>query len=302
MFRFFSCLSRWLYLTTESDLKGPMNYNEAGVYIDQWLKAPKHYYALLGGSVQHSIGHITHNDFFKRHNQSCMYLKFDVDQMNPTLINTLKVLGIVGLSITTPLKSNWLTSSFSTSCLNTKRTQYYNTLKINKDTVEACNTDILAIYDCFKTLSPKTKRVIVFGYGGVGYPLTCYLSKRYDGELLVLTRRKVADEKRFANVRYITTLDPKDMIDACFIQTSTIGYKNVYETDYPFDKSDVKRLSSVIEVVSSPGETRLIRTAIEHDIDFVTGRQLFDRQALYQLRFWGFNVQRSNEPLCNIPE
>ena len=151
-------------------------------------------FALIGSPVNHSIGHIFHNEYFRRLNINALYVKWDINQHElAEAVPLLKKL-VSGLSVTMPLKEKIFPyvdkiepEAQKIGAINTLSLSLENNIWIGS------NTDGLG---AIKALGVpiKGKTIAILGASGAARAII-YTAVCFGANVLIFNRNKEKAEK-----------------------------------------------------------------------------------------------------------
>lgn len=236
-------------------------------------------YALLGDPVRHSIGHIYHNDNFKRHGNNAVYVKLKVSEQElANFFDTLKKLGFLnfaGFSITMPLKnlaSKYLSES---SPINTIKIENKNMYGINTDG-EGCVQAIIKYLE--RELNGLN--ALVLGAGGAATAIVTNLSSH--GANLFVYNRTLNKAKELADKYNGNVFN--------FNKNDNINFDIVINTlPESITAGNYELLTNIMSVIDSNGAFMDINynnpVKIEKVLN-IPGKEMFYQQADLQYKYW----------------
>ena len=133
-------------------------------------------YGLIGSPIDHSIGHLYHNDQFRKYHQDAVYLKLEVAAEElPLFWQEVQTLPFFGFSITAPLKERLVPSETINTLYRTEKEWHY------------CSTDGVAALEVLGEVLGK--RVVILGTGGVAKAIA-FVLKKEGADLKLLQRNE----------------------------------------------------------------------------------------------------------------
>ena len=128
--------------------------------------------------------------------------------------------------------------------------------------------------------------MVVLGSGGAARTV-CYLVKKSKGDLIVLARnlakaRKLAREFEGQTQKIA---DLKDINYNILINATSVGMFPRVD-DIPVKAKDIKKGTTVIDIVYNPVQTVLLKTAKKKGCRTVSGLDMFLYQAAEQIEAW----------------
>ncbi len=175
-----------------------------------------------------------------------------------------------------------------------KRIGAVNTVLQIHGKLHGFNTDYLGLKTALSTVDLKGKTVLLLGAGGAARPLAALVSDS-GGHLFCLNR---SHEKAQALVeefggRAITESDLDGLSPNIIVNTTPLGM-HPKEDETPLDSRHFKPGQSVLDIVYNPEETRFLREAKVAGAFTISGKIMFEAQALEQIQLWENNVLSTN--------
>lgn len=168
----------------EKNAPGQLLWSELReIYHFRRLNKATRIYGLIGDPIHQSIGHLFHNDQFRKHHIDAVYVKMSIQAEElSTFFESIQGLPIFGLSVTAPLKEKMLPYLAAVS----KEAQdigAVNTLIRTSQGWEGINTDSRAAADALGSV--QGKRVVILGAGGAAKAIAYELIQRKASVTLV---------------------------------------------------------------------------------------------------------------------
>lgn len=274
----------------------------------------KKLYGLLGRNISYSLSPAMHNAAFKELDISAEYVIFDKkpEELEDFFKNEVLTRKISGLNVTQPYKIK--VKEMLEECQKSravyfsetvKFAQAVNTIKIEKDRIDAHNTDMEGFLDSLKdaNISWGDKKVFIIGAGGAGRAISLFIAtsgdEKEDGtwpkltkvtdtdldkliDLETLFSRFWHDKKMFVSVK---TEDVSKEIQDCdlIINATPLGSK---EGDpMPISPDCLKKGMTVYDLVYTR-ETELVKTAKEKGLTAVGGLGMLVGQGAKSFCIW----------------
>lgn len=233
------------------------------VYRVNQLTPKTRIYGLIGDPVCQSIGHIWHN---QRFNSDRIYVRFLVKKHEVhTFLNLALKVPIEGLSVTMPLKNIAPTP--------------INTLYRKDNCYFWKNTDGKAVADLIEEkISLLQKKVFIIGSGGSAMATAMEMQKR--GAFVQIYSRSGKKVEKLG-FRFAERIDQYDIL----IHATPIGM-HPNDDACILSASEIVSKSLVVDFVSNPNQTKLIRLAKRKNCSCIDGKRIFERQAQYQQKIW----------------
>ena len=271
---------------------------------------------VIGDPIEHTFSPAMHNAGLDALNLNYIYLPFHVkEERLGECIQGAKAMGIKGLNVTIPHKSNVMKHLDDidqvASMIGAVNTIQFNFNENNESsnqnnesmvTTKGFNTDG---YGCVRAIKEKTsinnKKVTITGAGGAARAVAFQIASSGIDELSILNRNASKAESLANDLRSnlgkvgidITVnsceienlkreLDSSDI----FIDTTPIGmYPNV--DDKPIASADMLHEELVVnDIVYTPMETSLIKEALKANAEVVYGYKMLLYQAIRSFEIW----------------
>ena len=242
---------------------------------------------LIGDPVEHSLSPLVHNRGYEIAGLNFVYVAFRVKDVK-LAINSIKGLGIRGVSITMPHKVDamkYIDNIDDTA----KEIGAINTIVNNDGVLSGFNTDYGA---ALKALEEKTtikgKKAVLLGGGGVGLAIATGL-KRNGADLIIIDKIKEKAEELarlvgaegFGGLEQLPEIGSADIL----INATPVGmWPRINESIVPRELLHQKL--TVFEVIYHPRETRLITEAKEAGCAIIYGYKMFLYQAAMQFELF----------------
>lgn len=240
---------------------------------------------LIGRPVDKSDSHITHNAVFKELSYNAVYLKFHLkDEELLSFLNEIQALPIRGLSVTMPFKEKVLSVISNrhdlTAC---------NTLVKTSKGWQGYNTDGAGALKALGFSSVKNQKIAILGAGGTAKAIA--LAAYQEGAELAILNRTEEKAKNIA-IPLKAKWGPLELLPSltqtgyrCIIQATSVGMAPKIE-EIPISIDWVAKNAIVLDVISNPPETRLLREVKSKGGQAISGRELFIHQAVQQFVCW----------------
>lgn len=257
----------------------------------------KKVYGLVGYPIAHSLSPAMHNAAFKAAGIEALYRLFDLDPGKPDdLANfcyevDLNQMG--GFSVTIPYKQAIMAYMDFYDPL-AKTIGAVNTVKVKRD--KKHDAPVLIGYNtdaggALAALNEKTrlpgKRVLVMGAGGAARAVV-YGLKAAGADVHVFNRtpekaQALADEFDVNSIEY-RIIKPEANFDVIINATSVGMTPNATESLLHADQ--IKKGSLVLDLVTDPMRTQLLKEAKQAGAETVAGARMLLFQAALQFKIW----------------
>lgn len=258
-------------------------------------------YGLIGDPVEQSPSHITHNEVFRALHIDAVYVKMRVfpDELD-SFFKMITPLGFKGLSVTIPLKED-VAEYLSEASEDVRQIGAVNTLLLNEGKILGDNTDAAAALD---SLGPVDgKRVLILGAGGAARAITCETQKR--GGKVMIVNRTEERAKELASDFSCESYSYTVLEEVCaeigydvLINTTSVGMAP-RENELPIDPAFILPESIVMDIITTPKDTRLILEAKKKGCKAIYGKEMFFLQAARQFEIW-FGQKASSETVIKL--
>ncbi len=257
--------------------------------------APVPLAGVIGHPIAHSKSPRLHAHWLRRYNAPGHYIPMDVapDHL-AEVIRTLPKAGFVGVNVTIPHKEKIL----EIADLITDRATLIgaaNTLIFRKDgKIHADNTDGYGFVENIRQKAPdwtpKAGPAAVFGAGGAARAVVAALLDVGVPEIMISNRTRIRAEQLQRDFgKRITVVDwvqAGNMLDEArtVVNTSSLGMVGQPELRVPLD--GLRQDALVTDLVYTPLQTRLLRTATEMGCTTVDGLGMLLHQAVPGFERW----------------
>ncbi len=244
-------------------------------------------YALIGDPVDKSIGHLVHNQAFKKLGENRVYVKIKLEGKEvPSFFSLMKKLPFYGLSVTMPLKEK-LQVYLAEIDVKAKKIGAVNTLALKQGKWKGFNTDAKGALDAIEThLSVYQKKMVVLGAGGTAKAVTFEALQRGAQVLLVNRSGEKAKELALYLGCRFSALDTWDGRGYdILVNTTSVGMAPKTHVS-PIPKSHIEPRALVFDAIFNPKETKLLFLAFQKGCQIVYGFEMFAKQAIGQLEIW----------------
>jgi shikimate dehydrogenase len=183
------------------------------------MQTTPHTVGIIGEHLHHSLSPTMQNGYFEKANLPFVYLPFQVDAKHLcNLMQTMRLMDVVGLNVTAPLKSRVLSQlnmidSFAKICGSV------NTLVMRRGRIKGYNTDgagCLAALDTHWGLHPRGQRILLVGAGGTARAIALSLVRQRASLITIVNRtpRHANQVARMARSAARTTTIAVDALNA----------------------------------------------------------------------------------------
>lgn len=228
-------------------------------------------FALLGDPIEHSEGHIYHNQFFEKKNRVYIKMRLKSEELAEA-IPLISQLPFRGFSVTIPLKEAILPYVDE---IENKEIGAVNTLLIKEGKIFGANTDGRGALNAIEKHFPvKGKQIALLGAGGSSRAIAFEAIKR-GAKVSIFNRTAERAEKlaaAFGCQGYSLIELSKH---SCDLLINTIP-----------DAVPVTPSSAVMDIVIHPRETPFLLAAKDLLFDCIYGEEMWREQAVLQQDYW----------------
>ena len=241
-----------------------------------------------------SFGTIIHNAGYQALGLDFFYKAFSVNDLQ-NAIRGVRSLGIRGCSVSMPYKQEVIKYIDKLDPV-AKKVRAVNTIVNDNGILKGYNTDVVGITKCLKKIKNKKDQVYVIGAGGMARAVLVALTdlKFSNIKLTNRTKKNRIEFQNEFNIEYIPWLEKEKVFSEIIINATPIGmYPNILKM--PISKKQVKKSKIVVDVISNPPESKLIKYAKNNDKIVITGLELAFHQALGQFKLYTGKNPPKNE-------
>ncbi len=252
---------------------------------------------IIGHPVEHSLSPVIHNACFKALELPFVYLAFDVTDVE-NAIHGIRALGIRGVSVTIPHKISVIKYLDKIEDI-AQKIGAVNTIINDQSKLLGYNTDAYGISMAFKEAGVNLtgKRCLVLGSGGAARaasfvlceagPESLDIASIENDQLNILINDLRKNYKH--NINGITWTDEsiKKLIESAEIIINATPVGMWPNTDAsPINPDLLKKGKTVFDVIYTPPETVLLKSAQKRGCITISGVEMFIHQAAEQFRLF----------------
>lgn len=229
---------------------------------------------VLGGSqVSKSLGKLVHNAFFTQWGLNAVYLPFILNEVGPFLRLAASA-GAKGFSVTMPFKEVVIPLCDELDPL-ARAMGAVNTLVRRDNRWIGYNTDGIGALVALEKVGPVAgKRLVILGAGGASKAIA-YEARRRGAVVMVLNRTVEKGDGPLSALGSI----PYDIL----VQATSVGSAS---NEAPIDLNHLRPGTVVMDIITRPRETVLLKKAKDLGCTVVEGREMWIYQAVEQLALW----------------
>ena len=229
-----------------------------------------------------NIGATIHNAAYKLLNLNFLYLPLKPKDAESALL-AVRNLNIRGCSVSMPYKQDVIKFLDEVSD-KAKRIGAVNTIVNDNGSLTGYNTDYESMSWSFKKLKiDANAKVLLLGFGGMAKACLAAVEDYFNFPANICVRN--LRNKSYKNGHFIDWQDRYNIDPDLIINATQVGM-SPNELEFPIDVNKYKKLKYIIDVVSAPEETVLIKQASERSIKYVKGIDLAVVQACSQFELY----------------
>ena len=243
-------------------------------------------YGIIGKPIKYALSPGYFNKFFKKNNLNCVYLPFELDEVEDlSVILNQKTIDVHGLSVTMPFKQDVLKYADEQDESVTK-TEAANTIKIVDGKIHLYNTDYLAIKEMLEDINLDGQNAVIIGAGGVAKTAASVLKSKkcnvYIANRTVSKAEALVHSLKFGSV--ITEAEIIELSPKLIVNTTPIGMGASKEL--PIPESCINKGQIIFDVIHNPEETELLKIAKSKGSEILKGIDMYRLQAKHQMLLW----------------
>jgi shikimate dehydrogenase len=242
-------------------------------------------YGVMGNPIGHSLSPIMHNAAFRVCDLNAVYLGFESSDVAGCL-NGMRALGIRGMSVTIPHKSNVIPLLDELDPL-AKRIGAVNTIVNDNGRLIGHNTDAIgALRPMEEKVTLSGMRCLLIGAGGAARAIGFVLKDK--GVALSVVNRSRGRGEALAGTLHCPYI-PLDEVEKygadMIIQTTSIGmYPHVNQCPVP--EQILNKDMLVMDIIYNPLDTQLLKEAKDRGCTVIDGLSMFIYQGAGQFELW----------------
>jgi 3-dehydroquinate synthase len=242
-------------------------------------------FGIFGDPVSHSLSPVMHNRAFVFSEYNGVYLPFRIKTIAKA-ISAMKTLNMKGASITLPHKVRVMAHLDHLDAL-AKKIGAVNTILNQDGVLSGYNSDALgAVSALGESISLKNQRVAIVGAGGAARAIGFGVLEK-EGLVIVVNRTIKSGEKLAADLGgdFFPLKEIRRVGCDVLINTTPVGmFPNVEATPVP--GSFFKKHMTVMDIVYTPRQTRLLKEAAAAGCATIEGLPMFVYQGAFQFELW----------------
>ncbi len=240
--------------------------------------------AIFGNPVTHSMSPTLHNAVYEKEGIDAVMLAFANADVAP-LVAAMRALPIHLAAVTMPHKQSImpLLDEISPEAADIGAV---NTVVNREGRLTGYNTDIHGIATALQGIALKGSRALLLGAGGAARTVAYFLNKE-GAEIFCANREKAQADELLAKFggSYIEAADIPGQTFDIIVNATPVGMSP--NTDaMPVPESVITPSTAVFDLVYSPLETKLLKTAKAKGARAISGLTMFLAQGLEQEHLW----------------
>lgn len=255
------------------------------LYRAHQLTAKSRVFGVIGNPISHSMSPLLHNTGYVAAKVDAVYLPFLVENVGE-FVKALPALGVNGFSVTMPHKQTIMRYLGECEPL-AEEIGAVNTVTVRKNgKLEGSNTDYVGVLKALeRQMRLKGSRVLILGAGGAARA-AAFAAARAGAAVFVWTRRESAARELARAVGGDVIRRPalrKEKFDA-ILNATPVGM-SLHADRSPLNAEELN-CSLVMDLITRPLKTKLLRMAAKKEIRTVSGVDMFVAQGVAQWERW----------------
>ena len=245
---------------------------------------------IIGKPLKQSLSPYLHNHWIKKYGLSSYYLPLPIKSTSD-IKQAINKFNFLGLNITIPYKRS-IINQLDSLDNSAKRIQAVNTILYKNKKLKGFNTDIIGFAKgVLKKKWNKKRPVVVFGAGGAAEAIIYFLKLENIKDIIIVNRTKKRADliiKKYKNIKFTTNFNLDVNEAGLIINTSSLGMIGYPELKIKLN--NVNKEAIIYDIVYNPINTRLIKEAKKHKLEYISGLEMFIEQAKASFEIW-FQIQ-----------
>lgn len=253
---------------------------------------------LIGNPVEHTMSPVIHNTIALHMNENMAYLPFPVKADLDMAVKGAYALGVQGINVTVPYKSDVMRSLISVDA-QAAVIGAVNTLVRCEGGYKGYNTDLQGLYRAMKSdgIELKDAKVVILGAGGAARSAAFLCAFHNAKEVYILNRtvekaaivaEEVKEKTGFTAVHAMALTEYEKLLGDGYlcIQATKVGlFPNVEETPVKED-SFYKKITALYDLIYTPWETKCMKLAKENGAAAYNGLKMLLYQGVAAYEMW----------------
>lgn len=266
---------------------------------------------LIGNPVEHTLSPVIHNTIAKAMNENMVYVPFPVADDVEAAIKGAYALGIQGMNITVPYKSDAI-AYLADIDKEAEIIGAVNTLVRTENGYKGYNTDLPGLYRAILSegIEVKGSRVIIIGAGGAARAAAFMCAFNGAESVLILNRtvekavriaQEVKEKTAFAAItaKAIKEWESIEGEGYLVLQATKVGLYPQTEESPIMDATFFKKAAVVYDLIYTPQETMFMRLAAKQGVAAYNGLKMLLYQGIAAYEMWN-QVSVPNEIIKKV--
>lgn len=266
---------------------------------------------LIGNPVEHTLSPVIHNTIAKAMNENMVYVPFPVADDVEAAIKGAYALGIQGMNITVPYKSDAI-AYLADIDKEAEIIGAVNTLVRTENGYKGYNTDLPGLYRAILSegIEVKGSRVIIIGAGGAARAAAFMCAFNGAESVLILNRtvekavriaQEVKEKTAFAAItaKAIKEWESIEGEGYLVLQATKVGLYPQTEESPIIDATFFKKAAVVYDLIYTPQETMFMRLAAKQGVAAYNGLKMLLYQGIAAYEMWN-QVSVPNEIIKKV--
>lgn len=266
---------------------------------------------LIGNPVEHTLSPVIHNTIAKAMNENMVYVPFPVADDVEAAIKGAYALGIQGMNITVPYKSDAI-AYLADIDKEAEIIGAVNTLVRTENGYKGYNSDLPGLYRAILSegIEVKGSRVIIIGAGGAARAAAFMCAFNGAESVLILNRtvekavriaQEVKEKTAFAAItaKAIKEWESIEGEGYLVLQATKVGLYPQTEESPIIDATFFKKAAVVYDLIYTPQETMFMRLAAKQGVAAYNGLKMLLYQGIAAYEMWN-QVSVPNEIIKKV--
>ncbi len=231
-------------------------------------------------------------NFFKKKKMNIQMLSLEIkkNSFNDKINEVIFDRNFLASAITMPYKKKIL-KYIEVKDKISKKAKSINFIIKKKSKIFGFNTDVYGALETVKKLSPRKKKIMIFGFGGAGEAISrVFLTVFKKMNIYVISKKKCPLDLKKKKINFFKKVTKENLSEIdIFINCSPLGsnLKNQYKNKSPLTYKllkDVKKTFRVFDIVYNPKVTFLMKLCKKLGLKSINGIEMNNVQAKFALQ------------------
>ncbi len=253
---------------------------------------------LIGNPVAHTLSPLIHNTIIGMTKQNLVYVPFWVKQNLPEAVKGAYELGVHGLNVTVPYK----TQVMDCICEVDEKASLIgavNTLVRTENGYKGYNTDYKGLSLALQNEGVQLRdgKVILVGAGGAARAVAFLCAWEGAEEIIIINRtlenglklkKEIIDKTGYDRIKVLTNMEVGQLEEEGYIaiQATNVGLAPDVLDSPITEEAFFDRLSVVYDLIYNPCETMFMKLAKEHGVRAYNGLSMLLYQGVASYELW----------------